>query len=85
MTDQELREAVDQRQMVCRMGDWRPYDNNQPPGRVRTSISVGTVEDAEEGYEYIASESSRRVRLTDANRDEFELAAGLAAVYIQAG
>ena len=85
MTDNELREAGERNQPICQMGPWRPYDRNQPPGRVRTSVSVGTVEATEEGYEYVPSEGGQRVRITDANRDEFEPAEGLAVVYFQVG
>ena len=86
MTDSELEDVIERQQPVCRMGEWGPQDNNRPPGRIRTSISVGRVErNAQGGYMYVASETGRRSQITDANRDEYEQASALCPVYVQVG
>ena len=80
MTDTELENAVQHRHRVLRMGQWRPWDENQPPGRTRSSVSVGRVERDDYGrYLYLPSEThgSNPILITDTNRDEFELSASV--------
>ncbi|MCY4507807.1 MAG: hypothetical protein OXG35_12740 [Acidobacteria bacterium] len=82
MTDTELQNALQHQHRVHRMGRWGPWDENQPPGRIRSSVSVGRVERDDKGrYLYLPSETrgSNPIFITDTNRDEFELSASVLA------